>query len=68
MMFISPIFCGVRHSGEQLHSFRVVVNLRVEAQIPLHKIKGCHVPLSILLHHTGILRKKNTQLQHLCWI
>lgn len=57
-MFVSPIFCGVRHSGEQLHSFRVVVELRVEAQIPLHKISGCHVPLSILLHHTGILRGK----------
>lgn len=61
-MSVSPIFCSIGHTGEQLHSFRVVVELRVEAQILLHEIIGCHVPLSILIHHTGILRENNTNI------
>lgn len=61
-MSVSPIFCSIGHTGKQLHSFRVVVELRVEAQILLHEIIGCHVPLSILIHHTGILRENNTNI------
>lgn len=56
-MSVSPIFCSVSDSGEQLNGFRVVVELRVETQIALHKISGCHVPLSILFLYTGILRE-----------
>ncbi len=68
-IFVSPIFSSICHTGEQLHRFRVEVELRVEAQKPLHEIIGCHVPLSILIQHTGILRKTTqTQLQRLCLI
>lgn len=58
----SPIFGGVDHSGYQLHGFRVVLRLRVQTQVVLHKVSGGHVMLSIL-QHAGILQRRQ-RCQH----
>ena len=33
-----PVLCGVSDSSDELHSFGVVVDLRVESYIPLDKV------------------------------
>lgn len=51
-----PVLCGVSNSSDELYSFGVVVDLRVESKIPLDKVSWGHEPLSILVCYAGILR------------
>lgn len=55
-----PVLCGVGHSSNELHSFGVVVNLSVQAEILLDKVIWGHELLAILVHHAGILARRET--------
>lgn len=55
-----PVLCGVGHSSNELHSFGVVVNLSMQAEILLDKVIWGHELLAILVHHTGILARRQT--------
>lgn len=55
-----PILCGVGHSSNELHSFGVVVNLSVQSEILLDKVVWRHELLAILVHHAGILGRRQT--------
>lgn len=56
----SPIFGSVSHPSYQLHSFRIILRLRVQTQVTLYKVLWGHVMLPIL-HNTGILQRKYRQ-------
>lgn len=58
-----PVLCGVGDSSNELHSFGVVVNLSVQAEILLDKIVRGHELLAILVHHAGILAGETQQHQ-----
>lgn len=55
-----PILCGVGHSSNELHSFGVVVNLSVQSEILLDKVVWRHELLAILVHHAGVLGRRQT--------
>lgn len=50
-----PILGGVGYSGDELHSFGVVVNLSVQAEVLLDKVIRGHELVAILVHHAGVL-------------
>lgn len=60
-LFFSPVFGCVGHSSDQLHSFGIMLRLRMQTQVPLHEVPGGHVMLPIL-HHAGILQSRHTNV------
>lgn len=52
-----PIFSGVGHPTDELHSLGVVVGLCMQAQEPLYKVSGGHVMLAVLVHDAGMLQR-----------
>lgn len=55
-----PVLRGVGYSGNELHGFGVMVNLSVQAEILLDKIIWGHELFTILVHHAGILARRQT--------
>lgn len=55
-----PVLRGVGDGRNELHSFGVVVNLSVQAEVLLDKIIRGHELLTVLVHHAGILARRQT--------
>lgn len=61
-VLVLPVLGGVGHAGQELHSFGVVMDLCVEAQILLHKVTRGHEALAILIRNAGILKHTHKQM------